>query len=80
MSEQPITVTRAIKHKVNMGNYEGIETFASVSMEVSSDADPQSYGKYLDGLLADLVEKDLDEAAKSTAEKKTYIQYWKVEN
>jgi hypothetical protein len=76
----PVTVVRAIKHKVSMGHFEGIETFASISTEVPADADMAEVRGKLDDLLQVLVQSDLEEAAAITAEKKTYIQYWKEGN
>lgn len=75
----PITVTRAIKHKINMGHFEGVEVFASVTQEVASDSNLDDLRENFDGILGSLLSDDLDEAAKNTAEKKTYIQYWKIE-
>jgi hypothetical protein len=79
MTEKPITITRAIKHKVSMNNYEGVEVFASVTQEVPGDSNLDDLRENFDGILSALLADDLDEAARTTAEKKTYIQYWKVE-
>jgi len=77
--DKPMTITRAVKHKVSMGHFEGVEVFASVTQEVPADANLDDLRENFDGILGSLLSDDLDEAAKNTAEKKTYIQYWKIE-
>jgi hypothetical protein len=63
-----------------MNNYEGIEIFASVSTEVPGESDMAEVRGRLDSMLDTLVESDLIEAVNTTAEKKTYAQFWREGN
>jgi hypothetical protein len=73
-----LKIIRGRSVRINLGNYEHIETNASVELELEENEDPVHYAKELDTQLNKLLEDDLHDAESSTSldENSSFVYTW----
>ena len=71
-------IIRGRSVRINLGNYEHVETSASVELELEENEDPVHYAKELDTQLNKLLEDDLHDAESSTSldENSSFVYTW----
>lgn len=68
-------IGKRVKHHVNMGNYESVEFESWAELEVDNFSDQVI--EDLDNILDTALDPELNEAAKNSSERTTYVTYWK---
>lgn len=67
-------VSRAIEHRINFGDYEGVTLSASVAVDCDEGQEQKSLGKLAD-LLANALDDEIEQARKFATED-SYVHEW----